>query len=77
MWCVSQAGKGWDQAGLAAFGLLGAQTVEYEQREAQAAPDALVGTGPSAAEWRFHHHWGGACVLEQDSVDWATTLDVV
>ena len=27
------------------------------QREAQAAPTALVGTGPSAARWRLHHHW--------------------
>jgi len=29
-------------------------------REAQAAPGALVGTGPSAARWRLHHHWSEA-----------------
>ena len=31
-----------------------------EEREAQVAPGALVGTGPSAARWRPHHHWGAA-----------------
>jgi hypothetical protein len=32
----------------------------YLEREAQAVPGALVGTGPSAARWRPHHHWGEA-----------------
>ena len=27
------------------------------EREAQAAPGALVGTGPSAARWRLHYLW--------------------
>ena len=30
------------------------------ETEAQVAPGALVGTGPSAARWRPHHHWGAA-----------------
>ena len=37
-----------------------ARSLSLEEREAQAAPGALVGTSPSAARWRLNHHWGEA-----------------